>query len=326
MGKALKGCVNEKCIAYKKKMHFKDSDAFCPKCGQPLYHVCKRCGMQLPDDTRKYCIRCENEIKDQRDEWGKTLINGVGQGVSKAGKAISDGSKQAVKLAEDTTKDLKDKTGKIAEAIDNRQFKLPEEYKKSLKRIKKKDLYFPMRNTQLYTINTEGTSATILLADVDEEYAMDFDDSQKVIDSLHEDIQSNPNFGLIEVKNGLTQKNNRFIYSIRKMSKLDDGIPQGVNYLININVEFNGKIKFVQGSFEESGMTGMRDSLVFSQFTALCKSMDEAIEKWNEDPYDSNFKDGFLMNRSETEKFDESFPDHPLTHCRKLVEYIITNN
>ena len=283
MGKALKGCINEKCIAYEKKMHFKDSDAFCPKCGQPLYYVCKRCGMQLPDDTRKYCIRCENEIKDQRDEWGRTLINGVGQGVSKAGKAISDGSKQAVKLAEDTTKDLKDKTGKIAEAIDNRQFKLPEEYKKSLKRIKKKDLFFPMRNTQLYTINTEGTSATILLADVDEEYAMDFDDFQKVIDSLHEDIQSNPNFGLIEVKNGLTQKKNKYIYSIRKMSQSNDGIPLGVVYLFNMNIEFNGKIKFIQGSFEEVGMTGMRDSFVFNQFTALCKSMDEALEKWKED-------------------------------------------
>lgn len=326
MGKALKGCVNEKCIAYKKKMHFKDSDAFCPKCGQPLYYVCKRCGMQLPDDTRKYCIRCENEIKDQRDEWGKTLINGVGQGVSKAGKAISDGSKQAVKLAEDTTKDLKDKTGKIAETIDNRQFKLPEEYKKSLKRIKKKDLYFPMRNTQLYTINTEGTSATILLADVDEEYAMDFDDSQKVIDSLHEDIQSNPNFGLIEVKNGLTQKKNKYIYSIRKMAQSNDGIPLGVVYLFNMNIEFNGKIKFVQGSFEEVGMTGMRDSFVLNQVAVLCKSMDEALEKWKEDPYDSNFKNGILMNKSETEKFDESFPDHPLTHCRDLAKYIITNN
>lgn len=326
MGKALKGCVNEKCIAYKKKMHFKDSDAFCPKCGQPLYYVCKRCGMQLPDDTRKYCIRCENEIKDQRDEWGKTLINGVGQGVSKAGKAISDGSKQAVKLAEDTTKDLKDKTGKIAEAIDNRQFKLPEEYKKSLKRIKKKDLYFPMRNTQLYTINIEGTSATILLADVDEEYAMDFDDSQKVIDSLHEDIQSNPNFGLIEVKNGLTQKKNKYIYSIRKMAQSNDGIPLGVVYLFNMNIEFNGKIKFVQGSFEEVGMTGMRDSFVLNQVAVLCKSMDEALEKWKEDPYDSNFKNGILMNKSETEKFDESFPDHPLTHCRDLAKYIITNN
>lgn len=326
MGKALKGCINEKCIAYEKKMHFKDSDAFCPKCGQPLYYVCKRCGMQLPDDTRKYCIRCENEIKDQRDEWGRTLINGVGQGVSKAGKAISDGSKQAVKLAEDTTKDLKDKTGKIAEAIDNRQFKLPEEYKKSLKRIKKKDLFFPMRNTQLYTINTEGTSATILLADVDEEYAMDFDDFQKVIDSLHEDIQSNPNFGLIEVKNGLTQKKNKYIYSIRKMSQSNDGIPLGVVYLFNMNIEFNGKIKFIQGSFEEVGMTGMRDSFVFNQFTALCKSMDEALEKWKEDPYDANFKNGFLMNKSETEKFDESFPVHPLTHCRDLAKYIIAKD
>ena len=299
---------------------------FCPKCGQPIYYVCKRCGMQLPDNTKKYCIRCENEIKDQRDEWGKTLINGVGQGVSKAGKAITDGGKQAVKLVENTTNDLKDTTEKIAEAMDNRQFKFPEDYKKSLKHIKKKYLVFPMKNTQLYSINTEGTDATILLADVDAEYAMDFDDFQKVIDNLHEDIKSNANFGLVEVKNGLTQKSNKYIYSIRKMSQLNAEIPQGVNYLINMNVEFNGKIKFIQGSFEEVGTTGMRDSFVFSQFAALCKSMDKAMEKWNEDPYDSNFKDGFLMNRSETEEFDESFPDHPLTHCRQLVKFIINNN
>lgn len=106
MAKALKGCINDECIAKQKRMYFKESDMYCPKCGKPLCYVCKRCGMKLPDNSRRYCIRCENEMKDERDEWGKTIMNGVGKGMLKAGKSISDGSKKSINIIEKTGKNI----------------------------------------------------------------------------------------------------------------------------------------------------------------------------------------------------------------------------
>lgn len=44
------------------------------------------------------------------------------------------------------------------------------------------------------------------------------------------------------------------------------------------------------------------------------------------DPYDENYKEGFLMNVSEDESMDEQFPDHPLSMLRKYVKWVIENN
>ena len=64
---AVKGCVNEDCVACRKKTHFKKTDDFCPKCGKPLFFVCADCHTQLPGD-KKYCIVCVAEQKDKRDK------------------------------------------------------------------------------------------------------------------------------------------------------------------------------------------------------------------------------------------------------------------
>ncbi|MPM21344.1 hypothetical protein SDC9_67788 [bioreactor metagenome] len=65
---AVKGCVNEDCVACRKKTHFKKTDDFCPKCGKPLFFVCADCHTQLPGDEEKYCIVCVAEQKDKRDK------------------------------------------------------------------------------------------------------------------------------------------------------------------------------------------------------------------------------------------------------------------
>ena len=98
-----------------KKMHFKENDLFCPKCGQPLYYVCKRCGMQLPDNTRRYCLRCENELKDKKDEPGKTIIEAVVIGAKKAGEFALDKGRAAAKVVEDAASDIKETADKLIE-------------------------------------------------------------------------------------------------------------------------------------------------------------------------------------------------------------------
>lgn len=341
MARALKGCVNEECIAKQKKMYFKDSDIYCPKCGQPLCYVCKRCGMKLPDNTRKYCIRCENEMKDERDEWGKTIMNGVSKGMSKAGKALGEGGKQAadfiskgskkvVETAGDVAGEIKDKTSQFVEdakeAMDNRIFQISDEYKKIPHIFKKDELPFPMKNVILYDMKTEESAATIIVSDVSSEYAIDFEDSKKVIDELHADMNEQDNIGLIAVKNGTTVKNNRYVAIIKKMKVQQDVPVDQFVYMLNMNVEFNGKIKFINGSFVETGCTGIRESVILNSFANEYGSMDEALKHWSFDPYDESIKTGFLMNTSEYEKFDKQFPEHPLSKCRELIESIIDNN
>jgi hypothetical protein len=44
------------------------------------------------------------------------------------------------------------------------------------------------------------------------------------------------------------------------------------------------------------------------------------------DPYDEKFDRGILMNLSEKREYDYSFPNHPLSEMRRLIDYIIDNN
>lgn len=47
---------------------------------------------------------------------------------------------------------------------------------------------------------------------------------------------------------------------------------------------------------------------------------------WFKDPYDPDWKMGFLMNTSENRMFDDAFPEHPLSMLRSLVSFIADNN
>ena len=46
-------------------------------------------------------------------------------------------------------------------------------------------------------------------------------------------------------------------------------------------------------------------------------------DDWCCDPYDIDYKNGCLMNRSEDEKYDAMFPMHPLAQARAFVYDIV---
>ena len=81
----------------------------------------------------------------------------------------------------------------------------------------------------------------------------------------------------------------------------------------------------LQGFFEEIGTTGMRDSLVFAALQNEGKIADD-LNGWMQDPYDSSYEKGVRMNLSEKKEMDESFPEHPLSMARSLVQFINENN
>lgn len=92
MGK-IKGCGNESCEAHKKKLTYKESEAFCSKCGNPLVYVCKDCYTQLPDTSDKYCVRCLAKHEDSKDKVKKVVVGGalaVGGVMFKYGKKALD--------------------------------------------------------------------------------------------------------------------------------------------------------------------------------------------------------------------------------------------
>ena len=52
--KRVKGCLNSKCVEYK-KTYYKESDEYCVKCGTKLSYVCKhpKCFKQIPDNVKE---------------------------------------------------------------------------------------------------------------------------------------------------------------------------------------------------------------------------------------------------------------------------------
>ena len=65
--KAVKGCINENCIAKKEMHNFNALYEYCLRCGQPVTWVCKQCRTVLPDGNKRYCVRCENQIEDKKN-------------------------------------------------------------------------------------------------------------------------------------------------------------------------------------------------------------------------------------------------------------------
>ena len=149
--------------------------------------------------------------------------------------------------------------------------------------------------------------------------AMDFKDTQQTIDGIHKTLSDTQ--AIIEVKVGKTHKEYPYAYSIIKNQMK----PSGVNYFMLFQVGYGHAVLNIKASFEEIGTTGIRDTMIFELAIRQGVIPMTDTSNWWYDPYDKNSKHPYLMNLSEQEKFDEHFPEHPLSQCRKFVKYIIVN-
>lgn len=101
--------------------------------------------------------------------------------------------------------------------------------------------------------------------------------------------------------------------------------PHGMNYIgsyILPNATFSYVIE-VRAA--EHGTTGLRDSLVLNEFLSdiLEMSTDGPILRgWFQDPYNPTYTEGILRNKSEDAKYDDQFPDHPLSRVRRYLANI----
>lgn len=101
--KAIKGCTNPECKECKKRIHFKEDDEFCSKCGNPLSFVCADCWKAMDNNSERLCMSCKALRDDKRDKaienaknGGKLLLAGAATLAGVAGSL----SKDVVKIAD----------------------------------------------------------------------------------------------------------------------------------------------------------------------------------------------------------------------------------
>ncbi|MCQ4138523.1 MULTISPECIES: hypothetical protein [Chryseobacterium] len=100
---------------------------------------------------------------------------------------------------------------------------------------------------------------------------------------------------------------------------------QGMSYLASVTIPFENCSFVIKTQAVEVGTTGMRDNLVLNRFLQNGEVTfdDNGLKNWFEDPYDPSFKEGALMNKSETEEYDNDFPHHPLSIVRSMIKKAI---
>ena len=244
----------------------------------------------------------ENAVQNKKKSFGDVITENAEKAWDNAGRLVAN----------------------IKRSNKNDSLVLPQYYQK-LKKKFPEGIGIP-KDAVGYVMRTDAASCLLISYPVSEEISMPFDNPQWVIDEQHKAMGENE--GLIEVENGTTASGKPFIYEVIKHRiATEDGIPHGVEYTLNINVRMDNSIQFINGSFAEEGTTGVRDNIVLAMYSNAKKtSMEDTMKAWFRDPYDSEFKRGFLMNKSEESVFDEQFPNHPLSVARALVKFIVENN
>lgn len=169
--------------------------------------------------------------------------------------------------------------------------------------------------TRSFGFQTPGALCYVVTRPIPAGSAMPFDAPRSVIDGIHHALADDQ--GLIAVEKGRTKAGRRFIWSIVKSLKE----PSGVQYCLTMHVEYEECAVLVQGFFDEMGTTGFRDTMVYAMLSneGKVRATGNGIEGWNEDPYDPEYTHGNRMNCSEHEKYDELFPDHPLSEMRRFA-------
>ncbi|MCS4301718.1 hypothetical protein [Chryseobacterium sp. BIGb0232] len=99
----------------------------------------------------------------------------------------------------------------------------------------------------------------------------------------------------------------------------------GMAYIASITIPFEDCSYVIKIQTDEIGITGMRDALILDRLhqSGEVEIDEESMKNWFEDPYDPDFRQGTLMNKSELEKYDHEFPEHPLSIARSLLRSII---
>lgn len=129
----------------------------------------------------------------------------------------------------------------------------------------------------------------------------------------------NYNGGLITVE----ELDLKGFYAIKTIFKIPQE-PTGMVYLASYTIPFQDYSFVFKIQAPELGVTGIRDSVIVEKLLGEGKITfgDEGLENWFIDPYDAEYKEGTVMNKSEKEIYDDMFPEHPLSLARAVLQKI----
>ena len=85
----------------------------------------------------------------------------------------------------------------------------------------------------------------------------------------------------------------------------------------------NNIVYNIQGFFNEKGAFGSREGVIMAKLRTENKLGGGTSDGWERDPYDLNYNKGFLSNLAENKDYDKMFPNHPLSECRSILNYLI---
>ncbi len=101
--------------------------------------------------------------------------------------------------------------------------------------------------------------------------------------------------------------------------------PHGMTYICALTLPFSRFSYVIKVLAAELGTTGLRDNIVIGALLQEGKiqiETDGQIRGWARDPYMEQWQAACLRNESDDEKYDEQFPDHPLSRLRKIIAHI----
>ena len=134
---------------------------------------------------------------------------------------------------------------------------------------------------------------------------------------------------LVEAEGGLIQvdyinlKGYPAVKSIFKLRQPGEFSP-GAIYVGSITIPFAEYSYVIKVQAIEAGISGVRSSVVLMRQieNEEIEMGDDGAVGWMQDPYEPAITEGYLMNRSDEEKFDAEFPHHALSLVRNMLRQI----
>ena len=110
----------------------------------------------------------------------------------------------------------------------------------------------------------------------------------------------------------------------------------GYRYTGMLVVEFSGYWCQLTGVFGERGITGLREAQLTARFLEsgqikvrkhpfyrrIFTRSSGYVEGWFVDPYDPKYRGVVLRSITDSEEYDEQFPNHPLTRLRSTLKKV----
>lgn len=100
--------------------------------------------------------------------------------------------------------------------------------------------------------------------------------------------------------------------------------PRGFAFIGSFTVPFADCSYVIKVQSAEQGITGARETtvLLMQEKPAEADEHTGKIIGWEQDPYDAAHQGPFMRNRADDEKYDATFPDHPLSRVRRHLRQL----